>query len=332
MTRSLLLFFAILIGLSSFGQYTEVINPNRPGFSKSSYSVGTGVYQIEAGLFYQNNKRPVLFTTNKSFGTDLTFRAGLFLEKLEFSANFKLQKDQILNNVTTGETYARGGISQFIVGAKYLFYKPTYTDKSKEVRSWKRRTSYDWKRLIPAIGVYVGLNTNLLSSGYQVASLGPRAALLLQNNFTQWITLTTNIFGENLILTERSYGYVTTLSYAVSPTFSIFGEHKGEYFKDTKAYQIGGGFTYLVNKDLQVGVNTHTDFHLDYLNLYVGLGASWRLDKHVDKELQKKRKKVDSKFKKHKKRGFFSRLFHRNKRRGRAPKAKKIRRKKSKLL
>ena len=32
-------------------QYTNVINSNRPGFSESPYSVGTGVYQLETSVF-----------------------------------------------------------------------------------------------------------------------------------------------------------------------------------------------------------------------------------------------------------------------------------------
>lgn len=40
-----------LLGFSSiYGQYTEVINSNKPGFSESPYSVGTGIYQFESNL------------------------------------------------------------------------------------------------------------------------------------------------------------------------------------------------------------------------------------------------------------------------------------------
>ena len=38
----------------SYGQYTEVINSRRPGFSDSPYSIGTKVYQVEGGIFYRN--------------------------------------------------------------------------------------------------------------------------------------------------------------------------------------------------------------------------------------------------------------------------------------
>ena len=44
----------LLLAEFSHAQYTEVINSRRPGFSESPYSVGTKVYQVEAGLFYKN--------------------------------------------------------------------------------------------------------------------------------------------------------------------------------------------------------------------------------------------------------------------------------------
>lgn len=50
------LLFLFLVGFYqiSTAQYTDLINSKRPGFSDSPFSVGTDVYQIEAGLFYKN--------------------------------------------------------------------------------------------------------------------------------------------------------------------------------------------------------------------------------------------------------------------------------------
>ena len=39
-----------------FGQYTEVINSNNPGFSESPYSVGSGIYQFESNFFFRNTE------------------------------------------------------------------------------------------------------------------------------------------------------------------------------------------------------------------------------------------------------------------------------------
>ena len=80
-------------------QYTEVINSRRPGFSDSPFSVGTKVYQVEAGLFYKNVGNYLFYDKEiddarqysaSSFGTDIMLRTGQFFEKLEFNLDMAL--------------------------------------------------------------------------------------------------------------------------------------------------------------------------------------------------------------------------------------------------
>jgi len=318
-----------LFSLSSFSQYTEVINSKRPGFAESPFAVGSKVYQIEGGLFYQKNDNPNFFTKKKSLGMDLFLRTGFISEKLEINANFKLQKDGVLNNVVTGSTYNIGGISQFTVGAKYLFYMPKYKDPSKEVRSWKAKMAFDWKRLIPSVGFYAGLNTNLLSSDYKGPSLSPKAVILLQNDFSPDLILVTNFVGDHLIKKEnRTLGYITTLTYSISPNLSMFGEHQGMFTRYTKYYDFGGGLAYLFNKDLQLGLNVRTDSQFDYLNIYGGLGLSYRIDRHKDKMIRSKSSNEGSGMVQEKN-GIFKRLFKKKSRRGKAPKKRKYRKKRT---
>jgi len=318
-----LLLFFLFYNSSSFGQYTEVINANYPGFSVSPYTIGTGVYQVESNLFYHHNNRPDFFTKKKSLGANLSLRTGLFLEKLELNADFKFQKDAVLNNMVTGTTIPKSGISEFSFGAKYMIFMPKYKDKSKEIRSWKRKYAYDWTRLIPGVGVYAGLNTNWLSATYEAPSMTPKASILLQQDLDDWTTLVTNIYGSLSLNDQRTYnyGHVSTLTYSMTDRLSIFGEYKGAYTRYTKEFQAGGGFAYLATKDLQIGLHAHTDIQLDYLNIYGGLGVSWRLDRHKDKEI---RVKGDGSGEKviYKRDGFFKRLFAKG-RRGKAPKSVK---------
>lgn len=324
-TKLISLIIVLSISLSSFSQYTEVINSKRPGFAESPFAVGSKVYQIEGGLFYQRNDNPNFFTKKKSLGMDLFLRSGFISEKLEINANFKLQKDNVLNNVVTGSTYDIGGISQFTIGAKYLFYMPKYKDPSKEIRSWKAKLAFDWKRLIPSVGFYAGLNTNLLSSDYKGPSLSPKAVILLQNDFSQDLILVTNFVGDHLTIKEnRTLGYITTLTYSISPNFSMFGEHQGMFTRYTKYYEVGGGLAYLFNKDFQLGLNLRTDSQFDYLNIYGGLGLSYRIDRHKDKVIRTKSSNEGS-GKVQEKEGIFKRLFKKKSRRGKAPRKRKYR-------
>jgi len=124
-------------------QYTDIINSKRPGFSESPYGVGTNVYQFEGGLFYIDNNNTAISTSANTFGGELFFRLGKFSEKLEINLNVAYQGDQFKDEF--GDFYKVNGISELRIGAKYLLYQQEYTDKSKEIRSWKRKTAFDAK-------------------------------------------------------------------------------------------------------------------------------------------------------------------------------------------
>ena len=63
---------ACVFTLSSFAQYTDVINSNRPGASVSAFSVGTNVIQLEAGPYILNEDHSRLNREDRSFGMDFT--------------------------------------------------------------------------------------------------------------------------------------------------------------------------------------------------------------------------------------------------------------------
>ena len=129
-------------------QYTEVINSRRPGFSDSPYSVGTKVYQVEGGLFYKDVGNFQFYDqvldedfiySATSFGTDIMLRTGQFFERLEFNLDMAIVSEN-RDYLRPPDSSASGfGFSKLTLGAKYLIYKPEYTDKTKEIRSWKAR-------------------------------------------------------------------------------------------------------------------------------------------------------------------------------------------------
>lgn len=316
--------FLLCLGIISVNaQYTEIINSKRPGFSESPYGVGTNVFQVEGGLFYQNNQVTQTFDTESSLGTNLFLRYGKFLEKLEVNLDFAFQQDKrVFNNIikTSSDVI---GISKLTFGAKYLIYNQKYTDKSKEVRSWKKRTSFDMKRLIPSVGVYVGLNTNFLSPEFKEEGMSPKAAILLQNDITNRFIVLTNLYGDKIGKDNFEFGYIVTTTYAVSEKWSIFGENVGAFKKNmTNEFQFGVGTAFLYNNNMQFDISGRANFVGNATDVYAGLGMSWRLDKHNKKmsgEDELKGKKEGS---------FFSRLFKKNK--NKRPKTKKIKTKKRK--
>lgn len=318
MKRNVLLIIAITTFQIVTAQYTEIINSKRPGLSESPYSIGTNVYQAEADFFYRTSDNPSIFGRPTSFGSNVFFRYGKFKEKLEFNLNLTYQNDEVKSPF--GANYNVQGISDLTIGAKYLVYQQEFTDKSKEVRSWKKRTAFDIKRLIPSVGVYAGVHTNFFVNDFFLHrdsfidsnsfedGMSYKGAILLQNDFTDRLVLLTNLIADRISSENDYYSYIVTMTYAINQNWSFFVENQGKFKKEySPEHQFGTGIAYLLSPDLQVDAAVRTNFFDNYSYIYASTGVSWRLDRHQDAIVYKNSptKKQPTKNKK----GFFKRLF-----------------------
>lgn len=280
------IWISILFLLSSttiYSQYTDIINSNRPSFSESPFSVGSDVLQFETGFFHETYTF-LNFSDVSTLGANLSIRYGKFMENLEFVADVSYRIDDVKKNIIhIPSSYKSYGISDLTLGAKYLVYKQEYDDKSKEVRSWKRRTAFDWKRLIPNVGIYAGVNTNLVGPDYKENGITPKVGILLQNEFTNRFNVITNFYGDKLTeKNEINYKYIVTATYVLAENWSIFAENEGNFndYKDT--FFAGAGLGYLVNQNLQLDISYRNALNTDITNPFISAGFSWRLDRHTD--------------------------------------------------
>lgn len=276
-------FFFLIFSTQLFAQYTDIINSNRPSLSKSPFSVGTGVLQFENGFFYED-KTYTHFSDVSSFGTNLSVRYGNFMEKLEFVADVSYRYDNVKKDVIhIPNSYKSYGISDLTIGAKYLIYKQAYDDKTKEVRSWKRRMAFDWKRLIPSVGAYVGVNTNFVGADYKDSGITPKVGILLHNEFSQRFNLITNLVGDKLTKKDKAnYQYIVTATYVLHQDWSIFAENEGNFNNYSDEFFAGIGLGYLVNQHLQLDISYRNALNPDLKNPTYSAGFSWRLDRHQD--------------------------------------------------
>ncbi|MEE9348473.1 MAG: transporter [Flavobacteriaceae bacterium] len=306
-------------------QYTPIINSKRPGFSESPYGVGTKVFQVETGAFYEQSKINELFYADNSFGANLFLRYGRFIEKLEVNLDVAYQQDErSFHNVLITNPTTVNGLSRLTLGAKYLIYNSKYTDKSKEVRSWKKRMAFDWKRLIPSVGVYAGWNSNFLSDGFKEDKMSLKGAVLLQNDFNDRFVLLTNLIVDRILLSDMEYSYILTATYALNEKWSMFGEHQGNFRKNkNNKFQFGAGTAYLISKNIQLDVAARTTMVSQGTINYVSLGGSWRLDRHKGK------KKANGELEGTKE-PFFKRIFKKRKKKRKVKKVKHKKRRKSK--
>ncbi|PQJ69570.1 transporter [Polaribacter butkevichii] len=326
--------FIILVNHSLQAQYTDIINSNKPGFSESPYSVGTGVYQFESNFFFKNTSVEPLFSRPQAYGADLLFRTGFFLEKLELNAQVTYQKDKVaFKNIFTSH-YFTSGFSKFTIGAKYLLFQPEYTDKTKEIRSWRRRNAYDKKRLIPSVALYLGVNTDVVSKDYKAESVSPKLGLLLQQNLTDEFNIIYNVYYDKMGTDFSEFSYIITATQNFNYNWSGFLEHQATYLNDQNNLNLGAGLAYLFHQDLQINTSARYLKEGKSQGFYAGLGISYRIDAHHDAytDLDENGKQLKStpisRYNK-KQNSFFNRIFNIFKKKDKEKTIKKRSRKRS---
>ena len=279
----------IIITCNVYSQYTEVINSNRPGVSKSAFSVGTNVIQLEVGPYILNETHQRLSREDKSFGVDFSARYGLLFEELEINieGTFQSTNREFTNTIANKETFSN--FKTFTVGAKYLVYDP-YKNSGEEkpnLYSWKANHKFKWNRLIPAIAVYAGANFDAKDNPFTAAGVegfSPKIMVSTQNNFSGGWVLVMNFVKDRIGSDQSDFQYILTLTRSLNQQWVVFGETQGissDFYADN-LIRFGGA--YLWSKDFQL--DTAVTFNTkDTPTVFsVNFGLSYRLDFHKDKE------------------------------------------------
>jgi len=282
--------FLIASGYSSYAQYTETINSNRPGASQGAFSVGTGVIQLEAGAYFGNESHTLLRTDTDILGADYSLRYGLFFEALEISliGSFEDNTEFIRIGANDVEFKTRN-FKTNTLGAKYLIFDPSRSIKPDKpnLYSWKANQKFKWKTLIPAVSIYAGANISQAINPFLYEgekSITPKVALITQNNWTGSWVLVMNLILDKLTEEFPSYTGIVTLTHAFTPKFAGFMEYQG-IISDLYADDIvRTGMAYLVTDDLQFDVSGLINFKNTPDRWQLAAGVSYRLDLHKKEE------------------------------------------------
>ena len=284
----LLLVTCLVFTTNAFSQYTEVINSNRPGVSRSAFSVGTNVVQFEVGPYFIKEERtPAPKFEVSGFGIDFAARYGLLLEQLEINIEGTYQNDTKTLFSSVNSEQKRSNFKTIAIGAKYLVYDPNKNaeEDKPNLYSYHANFKFKWKSLIPAIAVYGGLNFDNENNPYiapEVKGISPKAMLVTQNNFAGGWVFIMNFIKERIGSEQSDFQYILTLTHSFNPKWVVFGEAQGiksDFYADN-LFRFGGA--YLLSKDLQfdtaITLNTK-----DTPSVFsVNFGASYRLDFHKD--------------------------------------------------
>uniref|UniRef100_UPI0025C696F8 transporter n=1 Tax=Lacinutrix sp. TaxID=1937692 RepID=UPI0025C696F8 len=277
-----------IANLVAHAQYTEVINSNRPGVSRSAFSVGTNVVQFEAGPFSVNEEHTPLRYEVSGFGVDFAVRYGLLLPQLEINIEGTYQNDTRTDfrSAIASET-DRSNFRSFIVGAKYLVYDP-YKNAEEEkpnIFSFHAKKRFKWSDLIPAVAVYVGAHFDSKDNpftGPGIEGFSPKVMIATQNNFASGWVFVMNLSKDRIGTDFSDFQYILTLTKAINQQWVLFGETQGiqsDFYADN-LFRFGGA--YLWSKDFQL--DTAVTFNTkDTPSVFgVNFGVSYRLDFHKD--------------------------------------------------
>ncbi|WP_299117056.1 transporter [uncultured Winogradskyella sp.] len=317
--KSLFVLLSITAYTSTYAQYTEVINSNRPGVSESAFSVGTNVIQFEAGAFTVKEEHTPLDYEVSGFGLDFSIRYGLLFEQLELSLDGIYQNDKVqINNAAVPFDDKRSNFRNFTIGAKYLVYDPykNAEEAKPNLYSYHANRKFQWKSLIPAVAVYAGANFdtknnplipyNVISTSNNDGGFSPKVMVATQNNFNGGWVFVMNLIMDRIGTDYSEFQYMFTLTHSFTPQWVVFGEAQGidgDFYSDN-IFRFGGA--YLWTKDFQLDANIAFNTKDTPSVFNIAFGASYRLDFHKDKKIdngngndgnfkkkRKKKKKTD---------------------------------------
>ncbi len=309
----------VLVSVFQFtnAQYTEVINSNRPGVSRSAFSVGTNVIQLEVGPYTVKEEHSLLKYSDSGFGVDFAARYGFLFPQLEVNIEGIYQNDTrtYTTSINTIEN-KRSNFKNLALGVKYLVYDPYKNTEEKKPNLFSSRANkkFSWRSLLPAVsitaaGVYDTKDNPYTAPG--VEGFSPKVILATQNNFASGFVFVINLIKDRIGTEFSDFQYILTLTKALNPKLVLFGEAHGiksDFYADN-LFRFGGAYLWSKNFQLDTALTFNTK---DTPSVFsINLGVSYRFDFHKDptddidnnndaKEEGKRRKRAKGKDKKNK--------------------------------
>lgn len=301
-----LLLLTFLCTFASYGQFTDVINSNRPGESMAAFSVGKTVIQAELGFHTFSEKHSKTDYEAEGIGSDLQIRYGAFFEQLELILDANYQ-NEVYKNTATLKAQRNSGFKEVALGAKYLLYDPIKNyEKKPNLYSYHANHKMNWRAFIPAVGVYAGFNLDFTDGKFDRPSYplankwSPTIGILTQNQFGREV-LVINVMADKLATERESIDYVVTITHGFNARWSGFIEHQGyvsEWYSDAI---FRGGAAWLPMENVQVDASIGTNIKDTPSVLVGGIGLSWRFDANYQDVMLRIPKEKESKEDKKKK-------------------------------
>lgn len=237
---------------------------DRPDFTESTEAVPTGMLQLEAGYtFTYDDPGDGGARTQNHTMPEILLRVGL-AEDVELRlawAGYGFTREKFESDGRTDHDWTQGS-ADVSIGAKVKLF---------EQDGWR-----------PHFGVIGELSMPSGSPSESSGDVDPAIKLLWAYDVTDTFAVAGNI---NLAVpTEDGHRFVQagsslTGALALSDEIGAYVEYFGEYPASDgqdAAHYINGGFTYLVNNDLQLDIRAGAGLNEEADDFFFGVGFSWR--------------------------------------------------------
>jgi hypothetical protein len=187
------------------------------------------------------------------------------------------------------------------IGAKYLVYDPFKNAKEDKpnLYSWKANHSnkFNWRDLIPAVGVYAGLNVKFGDNPFYPddKSISPKAMIITQHHFGNRLVFVNNVYMDKFSSKYETLGLVSTLTRGFNARWSGFLEFQGIKSDLYADYLFRGGAAYLIRENIQIDASVTKNIKETPSILGGSIGLSWRFDQNYENYLLRTSKPVDEK-------------------------------------
>jgi hypothetical protein len=248
-------------------EMTTTIATDRPDQTECPFIVPVKMFQIETGYQVEYDKNASISTKNNTYNTTL-IKYGVS-KQMEFRLIAEYLGTSVKDRSIENRTSRVSGMNSITVGAKIFICNQ---------RGWLPKTSLITHLELPYFG----------SSLFRVKHLAPRFRFLMQHTISERVSFSYNIGGEwdgssqdatlvytaslgiglvrNLGMFIEAYGFVTENS-------NTQDEFNGSFTND---HRFDGGFTYLLNSNLQLDVSGGIGVSKASPDSFLSCGVSWR--------------------------------------------------------
>ncbi|MEQ8910583.1 MAG: transporter [Vicingaceae bacterium] len=247
-------------------QFSETIATGRPGQANGPFGVGKNIYQIQSGLYFDQNSTNL--SPNKleqsSWSHNSVIRLGL-KEDFEFRLAYRYQ---ILDRIESGSEKLRSDIAGF-----------------RNFSFGFRQFLAEQKGLLPSFG----LQFTAISGGsnrYAKQNLDTELKLIAHHRITDKFGLNTNLaFRWQVDQQATTALYVLSFRYTLTDKLRLVAEAYGDIEEDDLSLLFDAGFGYFINDNFQLdcyaayGQNQEGEFGPTTTSYFVSAGFSYRLNK-----------------------------------------------------